>query len=94
MPRHLAAGHTHIYSLQSLEWFEKSFRLTEISKWWFGMDSMDLYRSMLYVLNQEGEKYLEHRFADVFLECIDGIQLAMDKNKMCSSVHALYEIQR
>jgi len=92
MPRHLGGGHTHLYTLQSLNWFEKEYHLATLGKWWFGTDAMDLYRSTVLELNRRNEDNLSVLFQNMFYDCIDGVQQAIDQKLMCSSVHAVYRI--
>ena len=94
MPRHLAGGHTHVFSVESLKYFENHHSLLPIGRWWFGADVMDLYRSLMIQSSKKRNKALFDLFDDNLRGCIDDMQLVMDQKKFCSSVHVVYQISR
>lgn len=85
--RHLSA-HTHVFSDGSLHWLAKSAGFDRIGEWWFGSDSMDLYRDVAVRLRQTGqsEAALE-MWTGMMRPLIDDWQLAIDRRKLSSAVH-------
>jgi hypothetical protein len=90
MQRHLSAGHTHLYTEESLDWMMSEFSLERISAWWFGVDMMDFYRmvSTSLVKNPETKEIVEY-WEKMFLPLMDSMQLEVDKKHMSSEVHLL-----
>lgn len=89
MPRHLAAGHTHLYTEESIQYFCKEFGFAKISEWWFGLDVADLYRSIYVLLDSSGKSTLKDYFRTNFCPLIDELQHIFDKHHLCSIVHML-----
>lgn len=86
-PRHLAAGHTHLFTRKSLDYILKKYNLKIIGEWWFGSDISDLLRSISLsskkINKTEYKKYFQH----YILNLADELQSTLDKNKLCSEVH-------
>ena len=80
-------GHTHLYTEQSLNWIEKKFNLSAVSRWWFGSDLTDLYRSIFLNNNQK----LQKKWRDLFEPLIDDLQFIIDKKHLSSEVHILFK---
>ena len=59
-PRHLSGGHTHLYTMQSLNYFAKKFKLKIIGEWWFGTDIADLNRSLIVTSNVTNNKFMKN----------------------------------
>ena len=91
MPRHLVAGHTHLYTETSIDYFCKEFGFKKISEWWFGLDFADFYRSILVSLElQKSEvSVLVNYWKSQFAALIDDLQQVLDRNHLCSEVHML-----
>lgn len=92
MPRQLVAGHTHLYTPDSIEHFCGEFGFESLSEWWFGLDMIDLYRSITVMLAKHGadpNKVLRDYWDDRFLPLADGLQNRVDTAKLCSEVHML-----
>lgn len=86
-PRHLAAGHTHLFTRKSLNYILQKYNLKIIGEWWFGADISDLLRSISLsskkINKTEYKKYFQH----YILNLADELQSTLDKNKLCSEVH-------
>lgn len=94
-PRHLSGGHTHLYTLQSLDWTCAEFGMTRAAEWWFGADMVDLFRAVTIELQRSGAiKDKSDLWAEMFSPAIDDLQLALDKRKLASEVHMLLELAR
>jgi 2-polyprenyl-3-methyl-5-hydroxy-6-metoxy-1,4-benzoquinol methylase len=88
--RHLAGGHTHLYTKESIQHFCKEFEFKIIGEWFFGTDAMDLYRfNLLKMIESTSNQNIVNLFSDKFLSVIDEIQLAFDKEEFSSEVHIL-----
>ena len=93
-PRNLSGDHTNLYTKESLEYLAKKNRLNIVGEWWFGVDMVDLYRSILVSgnkLNQGNYK----KYLDKFLfNHLDQMQNILDKNKICSEVQIVFKKKR
>ena len=91
MPRHLVAGHTHLYTERSIRYFCEEFGFTPVAEWWFGLDIGDLYRSLWVTLgkavtpNSPLREYLDKEF----LPLVDKLQNVLDQAHQCTEVHML-----
>ena len=93
MPRNLTGGHTHLYTESSIEYFCSEFGFESMAEWWFGTDMVDLYRSILVILERSpSTRPLAESWAIRFKSLIDDIQSAMDKNRESSEVHMLVKV--
>lgn len=90
-PRHLSGGHTHLYTMQSLNYFAKKFKLKIIGEWWFGTDIADLYRSLIVTSNVTNNKIYEKNVNRYFFQVLNELQNILDKNKICSEVHMIFK---
>ena len=86
--RHLGGGHTHLFTEKSLKKFMSKFGFEEHSSWWFGTDMHDLFRSFILQMKDKKFKPLENMTLET-KDLIDGLQLELDKKKLCSEVHML-----
>jgi len=94
-PRHLVAGHTHLYTKDSIDHFCQEFGLEKVAEWWFGSDVMDLYRSVAVMLDHLPETgSMFERWKNVFQPLIDDIQMEIDKRRASSEVHMLVQVKR
>ena len=88
MPRHLAGGHTHLFTKESLFSFVDRYGFSVVAEWWFGLDVMDLFRSLLVTINddQNSEKAAS-LLNETYVGLIDELQYVIDKNKLSSEIH-------
>lgn len=91
MPRHLAGGHTHLYTEQSIQYFCDEFGLQRLSEWWFGLDICDLSRSVSVSMMKDGDgsSQLQTYWNTQFSPLIDELQAVLDRARVCSEVHML-----
>lgn len=82
-PRHLSGGHTHLYTETSLQYVLNEFEFDRVSEWWFGLDMLDLSRSISYSLPENLRPMFEAKFGML----VDELQAVFDSHKMCSEVH-------
>lgn len=90
--RQLGGGHTHLFTMESIEYMNREFGFEAIAKWQFGTDIMDLYRFMLLRLENQGDK-VRQGFSTKFLSCADELQCILDKADFCSEIHMLVEVR-
>ena len=88
--RHLGGTHTHVFSQQSINYMCDMHNMDIIGIWQFGTDMMDLYR-MCAVKNKDK---LNNIMYQKFLNCLDDMQLILDKNNFCSEAHIVFKIKR
>ena len=91
MPRHLSAGHTHLYTETSIRHFCSEFGFRRASEWWFGLDVADLFRSLVVSLRgrQGAGNYLETYWRETMFPVLDELQSVLDRGEVCSEVHLL-----
>lgn len=91
IPRHLAAGHTHLYTEQSIQHFCDEFGFERLSEWWFGLDITDLSRSVLVSLQKLDTETssLQKYWVEQFMPMVDKLQNVLDEARQCSEVHML-----
>lgn len=90
MPRQLVAGHTHLYTNQSLDWMCAAHGFERVAEWWFGTDLVDLYRSVLVTLGQSSRlSGAATRWDAMWRPALDDLQLALDRRLLSSEVHLL-----
>ena len=92
MSRHLGEGHTHLYTENSLDWICKEYGFTKISEWWFGLDMMDLFRSIDITLSKKFSKTSQETWNKIFSPLIDGLQLEIDKHHLSSECHMIFKV--
>lgn len=86
--RQLAAGHTHLYTMESIYHFCDRYNFEVLGEWYFGMDILDLFRfNYLSVEQVTNDNNLLSYFSDRFIPMLDDLQNVVDKNKFCSEVH-------
>lgn len=91
MPRHLAGGHTHLFTHDSLSHLENEFSLERLGAWWFGTDVLDYFRSVAVSLRAAGATdEAMSAWTAMFSPLVDGMQLAMDRVRAGSQVHLVY----
>jgi len=91
MPRHLAAGHTHLYTENSIQHFCDEFGFERRSEWWFGLDMTDLSRSVLVSLQKQtsATSSLQRYWTKRITPLVDNLQTVLDEARQCSEVHML-----
>jgi hypothetical protein len=89
-PRQTSAGHTHLFSVNSLNHCTREATLTTIDSWWFGTDILDLVRSVSVELEIEARD----QWLLKMLPLVDGLQAVLDQNKWCSEVHQVLQVNR
>jgi hypothetical protein len=91
MPRHLVAGHTHLYTERSIRHFCDEFGFTPAAEWWFGLDVGDLYRSMWVTLQKDNAPNtpLQDYLTKTVLPLVDDLQGVLDRAHQCTEVHML-----
>jgi 2-polyprenyl-3-methyl-5-hydroxy-6-metoxy-1,4-benzoquinol methylase len=90
-PRQLSGGHTHLYTEKSLNYLAKKYKLKIIGEWWFGTDFPDLIRSLINASNILNKKIYSKELYQKFSKFVDELQSVLDKNKICSEVHMIFE---
>lgn len=91
-PRHLSAGHTHLFTEKSRVLLEKKLGVKSISEWRFGTDIQDLRRSIEINLQRKSvsQRYLRRVREELdFMQ--DELQSAIDRSHLCSQVHVVCE---
>lgn len=88
--RQLSAGHTHLFTEQSIEWICQEFGMERQAEWWFGTDIVDLFRSVVVELERSDEtSALSPMWRETMIPLIDDMQLPLDRRKLSSEVHML-----
>ena len=88
--RQLSAGHTHLYTEQSIDWTCREFGLERAAEWWFGTDMVDLFRAVTVELERREEtRSLSEHWGRMIAPALDDAQLAFDRRKTASEVHML-----
>ncbi len=89
-PRQLSADHTHLFTEKSLRKMNLLAGVRPVAEWRFGTDIMDLYRSIMITIRENGgSKTLMEYFGNGFGNKIDDLQSELDKNHFCSEIHCL-----
>ncbi len=97
MPRHLVAGHTHLYTEKSIDHLCYEFGFERLSEWWFGLDLTDLYRSVTVMIGKNEGNFnspLREYWESHFLPLVDKLQGVLDEAQACSEVHILVKKTR
>jgi len=91
MPRHLIAGHTHMYTEQSIRHLCDEFGFRSVGEWWFGLDIGDLYRSLWVSLGKSTTPNapLRQYLTKEFLPLVDRMQSVLDQAHQCTEIHML-----
>jgi hypothetical protein len=95
MQRHLAGGHTHLFTESSLDWTFHKHGLQILGEWWFGVDAMDWLRSVEIRLERdEATARMAGRWRELMTPAMDGLQEQLDRRRMSSEVHLVLEVCR
>jgi len=87
--RQLGGSHTHLFTLESLEYLSNFLGFEIVSKWQFGQNIVDLYRFILLDLEKNNNLQLKNYFINKFAPIIDELQLTIDKNDFGCEIHVL-----
>lgn len=88
--RHLAGGHTHLFTEKSLNGMAAAHGFESVAEWWFGTDMVDLFRAITVTLDADPERaQLSAQWEAAMAEAIDDLQLALDRRHLSSEVHML-----
>lgn len=91
--RQLGWTHTHLFSKQSLEWMYAKYDFNPLAIWDFGSDIMDLYRSIMIMLDKNGVNLdMINKASDFFRQNTDEMQLVVDKSGFASETHVLMRV--
>ena len=91
-PRHLSAGHTHLFTEKSRKLLEDKLGVRAIAEWRFGSDILDLRRAIEVILvdKKVSNRYIE-RIAGEIDKVQDDLQKVIDQSHVCSQVHVVCE---
>jgi hypothetical protein len=89
-PRHLSGGHTNLFTENSLLKLNELLGVEPIAEWRFGTDFMDLYRSLITMINKNGgsKRFLEASISGLKPK-LDELQFILDKAHFCSQIHCV-----
>lgn len=89
-PRQLGGLHTHLYTVKSLEFIYKKYKLKPLANWWFGQDSVDFKRSIINQSSFLNSSDYYNKYLTSFIDSIEEkFQNLIDKSKQCSEVHVI-----
>ena len=89
-PRHLSAGHTHLFTETSLNELNKRLGVQPIAEWRFGTDVMDLVRSIdVSLAAGNASDIFRARVKREISGYLDKLQLVIDESHNCSQIHVL-----
>lgn len=88
-PRQLNAGHTHLYTRESLSYLQNKFGFSTVGEWWFGTDVVDLFRH-LSIKSQVDEGDRKELVESLLGQHIDDLQSVFDRSRNCSGVNLIW----
>ena len=88
-PRQFNAGHTHLYTNQSLQYICNEFGLERIGEWWFGTDFVDLFRQVVVKSKPKNNTVMDKHIERNLLSMVDELQNVLDKNRCASGVNMI-----
>ncbi|MBF0629262.1 MAG: methyltransferase domain-containing protein [Magnetococcales bacterium] len=89
-PRQLSGGHTHMFTETSFQTLNERLAVHSLAEWRFGVDIMDLYRSCMTTLGENGtSEQMTTRLREGLAPCIDALQAQLDQHHFCSILHCL-----
>ncbi len=91
MPRHLVAGHTHLFRESSIDWLCEELGFERRSEWWFGEDMIDLVRAVEVTIQETADDEIMDLCNEMIRDAVDELQLVLDEKKLSSSIHVLLE---
>ena len=93
MHRSLGLAHTHLFTPKSVEWLFQQCGFEVVSEWWFGADAFDFHRNIHMHLRHELKSPVLAEFWDGMVEdSLDNIQVALDRVRSSSEVHAIVRV--
>lgn len=75
----------------NLSYLAKKYNLKIIGEYWFGTDMPDLMRSIICTSKTLNKEIYMQELNNKFSKFIDELQSVLDKNKICSEVHMIFE---
>ncbi len=89
-PRHLSAGHTHLFTEKSRKFLEEKLGVVPIAEWRFGSDIVDLRRAIEVSLEKKNVSTEYMTRVQQEMDIVqDGMQEIIDKAHICSQVHVV-----
>lgn len=88
-PRQLSAGHTHLFSEESIKVLLEKAGCESIGEWRFGSDIMDLYRCIDLNLQDKKSSAIKALSEKKLFPLIDKLQAVLDQEHFCSEIHLL-----
>lgn len=89
--RQLGGSHTHLFTMESIDYMNRKFGFEVEGQWIFGTDIADLYRFMRLRLQKENPDMLQY-FEKHFADCLDTMQRAVDEAGFASEVHIVAKV--
>lgn len=89
--RQLGGGHTHLFTLESINYMNQKYGFKIEGQWNFGMDMVDLHRFILLELQKSNEGMTEV-FHDRFFKCLDMLQKVIDEAGFGDEVHMIVKV--
>ena len=78
------------YTVKSLEFIYKKYKLKPLANWWFGQDSVDFKRSIINQSSFLNSSDYYNKYLTSFIDSIEEkFQNLIDKSKQCSEVHVI-----
>ena len=81
----------HAYTERSLAYLSKKYNLKIIGEYWFGTDIPDLHRSLICSGKILNKKIYHQQLNEKLFKFVDDLQAVLDKNKVCSELHIIFE---
>lgn len=88
-PRQLNAGHTHLYTKESIAYLCNEFDIKIIGEWWFGTDMVDLLRQLIVKSKFDTDEKKSSLIEKYVGSMVDELQHVLDINKLCSGVNLI-----
>jgi tRNA G46 methylase TrmB len=86
-------GHTHLFTQDSIEWIFKKYMFKRVATWTFGLDIMDLFRSVIVRLKKNGaHEDLINKVLKISLENADAMQQVIDNSGFASDALIVAEV--
>ena len=91
--RSLGAGHTHLFTEDSIKWICEKVDFEILTNWWFGADAFDLHRFINMHLKKDIKKSsIAGTWDKMVLPALNNVQQAFDKQKLSSEVHMFIKV--
>lgn len=89
--RQLGGGHTHLFTLESIDYMNQKYGFEIEGQWNFGMDMADLNRFIHLGLQKDNEEITDV-FDEKFLGCLDSLQKVIDEAEFSDEVHMIVKV--